>query len=93
MIIELKNTNKDLLKEKSSLINENTTLTRMLAKIKIENTCLRNISSISITDDLCDEVAILKAEMEVVQVKLQNYEVELRRDAKKKKALQICFDY
>ena len=34
VIIELKNTNKDLLKEKSSLINENTTLTRMLAEIK-----------------------------------------------------------
>ena len=84
MIIKLKNANKDLVQEKLSLINENTTLTRMLAKIKIENTCLRKISSISITDDLCDEVATLKADIEVLQAKLQIYEVGSRREAKKK---------
>ena len=95
MIIKFNNANKDLVKEKSCLINKNTTLTRMLTEIKTENACLRKMSSISIIDNLCDEVATLKVKIEVVQEKLQNYEVESRREAKKKKkaVLQICFDY
>ena len=36
MIIKIKNANKDLVKEKLNLTNENT-FTKMLAEIKIEN--------------------------------------------------------
>ena len=42
----------------------------MLAEIKTKNAFLRKMSSIDIIDDLCDEIAALKTEMEVVQVKL-----------------------
>ena len=54
----------------------------LLAEIKKENSCLTRKSSITITDDLCDEVATLKAEIEVVQAKLHTYLVDSRREAK-----------
>ena len=46
------------------------------------------MSSIGIIDDLYDKVATLKTEMDA-QVKLQNYEVESRKDAKKKSSTNI----
>ena len=61
-------------------------------KLRQKNACLRKISSVSITNDLCDEVVTLKAEIEFLQSKLQIYEVGSRREAKKK-AIQICFNY
>ena len=47
------------------------------------------MSSIGITNDLCNEVATLKVEIEAVQVKLQNYKVESRRDAKKRSSTNM----
>ena len=85
MIIELRNTNKDLVKDNSILMNENTTLRRLLTEIKKKNACLSRKSSISIIDDLCDEIATLKVEIKVVQAKLQTYVVDSRREAKAKK--------
>ena len=41
MIIELRNANKDLAKENLILMNDNTTMTRLLDEVKTKNACLR----------------------------------------------------
>ena len=70
------------------LNNKNKALTKIVIELKTENGCLRKMSYAHIIDNnLCDEVAILKAKIEVVQAKLKNSMLESRREAKEKKSV------
>ena len=60
-------------KENLLLKNENKALMKMVVELKTENECLRKMSYAHINyGDLCDEVATLKAKIEVVEEKLKN---------------------
>ena len=93
VIIKLRNNNKELAKVNMLLKNENKAFTKMVAELKIENGCPRKMSYAHINyDDLCDEVATLKADIEVVHAKLKNSMLESRKEAKaKKKSVQFPF--
>ena len=89
-INELKTDNKELAKENMLLKNENKALTKMVAELKTENGCLRKMSYAHINyEDLCDEVATLKAEVEVTTTKLKFFMLESRREAKAKNMYKL----
>ena len=89
-INELKTGNKELAKENMLLKNKNKALTKMTVELNTENGYLRKMSYAHINyDDLCDEVATLKADIEVVHAKLKNSMLESRKEAKAKKVYKF----
>ena len=89
-INKLKIGNKELAKENMLLKNENKVLTKMITELKIENGCLRKMSYAHINyEDLCDEVATLKAEVEVTVAKLKFSMLESKREAKAKNMYKL----
>ena len=72
------------------LNNENKALTKIVVELKTENGCLRKMSYAHINyEDLCDEVATLKAEVEVITAKLKFSMLESRREAKAKNMYKL----
>ena len=58
----------------------------MINDLKIENTCLRKMPYGFVSDaDLCDEVATLKAEIEVLETNLKDSMLESRKELNVKK--------
>ncbi|XVE59793.1 hypothetical protein DITRI_Ditri05aG0075500 [Diplodiscus trichospermus] len=82
LLIELRNRNKQLFVKNSVLKNENRCLNEMVAALKVENEYLRNICSSETKNELFDEMATLKAEIEVAQSKVKAIEIKSRREVK-----------
>ena len=66
--------------DKLLLLNENKALTKIVVDLKTENTCLKKLSYDFVSDaDLCDEIATLKVEIEVLEANLKDSMLELRK--------------
>ena len=59
---------------------------KMVVELEAENICLRKMSYALVSDDdLCDEVATLKAKIEVLEAKLRDSMLEQEKKQKRRK--------
>ncbi|XVE61659.1 hypothetical protein DITRI_Ditri06bG0057700 [Diplodiscus trichospermus] len=85
MMIQLRNENRDLQKENVRLKNETRVLSKVVHELSVKIQGLKKMSSVERYIDLADEVAVLKAKIEVVEAKLKSCQMEATKEARSKK--------